>query len=108
MSSIFAVDRFTRNITVEFSRFIDSEQPRIYSSAFGWKAYYRLEIIYQWLDEQIKQYPTLLTNLTVGKSYEGRTIRAVKLSHKKVTYKRAAGFEFSTKFINRSEYWTSV
>lgn len=64
-------------------RFIDNEQPRIYSSVFGWKAYYRLGTIYEWLDEQIEKYPQLLTNLTVGKSYQGRAIRAVKLSHKK-------------------------
>lgn len=65
-------------------RFIDNEQPRISASTFGWKAYYRLETIYQWLDDQIRTYPKLLTNLTVGQSYEGRTIRAVKLSYKKV------------------------
>lgn len=51
---------------------------------FNWTQYQTLEQIYGWLDFKILQYPKILTNLTVGKSYENRTIRAVKLSKKSV------------------------
>lgn len=64
---------------------IDSEQPRIAPPTFGWKAYYNLDQIYEWIDEQLVAYPEILTNLTVGQSYQGRTIRALKLSHNAVS-----------------------
>lgn len=52
--------------------------------AFGWDTYYDLNEIYGWLDEKIAAYPNILTGHTVGKSYLGREIRAVLLSHKEV------------------------
>lgn len=51
---------------------------------FGWKNYYNLSAIYGWLDQMLAKYPTVLTNYDFGKSYEGRTLRAIKVSHKKV------------------------
>lgn len=64
---------------------IDDEQPRIAPrTTFGWAKYYGLEDIYNWLDELLLQYPDILTNYNFGTSYENRTIRAIKLSYKKV------------------------
>jgi len=65
-----------------FQKQIETESPTRASPTFGWNAYYDLEAIYKWLDELLVEHPTVLTNLTVGESFEGRTIRAVKLSHK--------------------------
>lgn len=64
---------------------IDNEQPEHIPRAFGWTAYYNLEAIYGWLDEKLKEYPDLLTNYEIGTTYENRTIRAVRLSHKAVS-----------------------
>jgi len=62
---------------------IDQETPQISPTAgFGWESYYSFEEIYDWLDELLEQYPTILTSHLVGYSYENREIRAVKLSHK--------------------------
>lgn len=68
-----------------FLRLIDEEQPNTLSFAdFGWDKYYNLGAIYNWLDDMLKQYPKVLTNYNYGKSYEGRQLRAIKVSHKKV------------------------
>lgn len=69
-------------------RFIDDEQPSIIPREFGWTAYYPLETIYEWLDEKLTEYPKILTDYTVGTSYENHRIRAVKLSHKQVSEQR--------------------
>lgn len=65
-------------------RFIDAEQKRNYDGSYGWKRYYTIREIYEWLDDKLEEYPKVLTNLTVGTSYQNRTIRAVKLSNKPV------------------------
>jgi len=63
---------------------IDGEQPLATnkSNRFDWNAYHNLETIYEWLDEQLDSFPNILTGYIIGKSFEGRPIRAVKLSHK--------------------------
>ena len=67
-------------------RLIDEEQPATMSlnDDFGWKKYYDLDAIYGWLDQLVEKYPNVLTSYEYGKSYEGRPLRAVKVSHKKV------------------------
>lgn len=66
-------------------RLIDEEQPQSFSRAtFGWKRYYGLQDIYKWMDQMIAQYPDELTNYNIGKSYEKRPFRAIKLSRKSV------------------------
>lgn len=80
--SIHRLSRFLR-------RLIDNERPSGRATkAFGWTDYYDLEEIYAWLDDQIASYPAILSGLSVGQSYENRTIRAVKLSHKAVSRER--------------------
>lgn len=65
---------------------IDVEQPKFSSrTTFGWKKYYDLNDIYKWLDQMITNYPNELKNYDIGKSYENRTIRAIKLSRKEVS-----------------------
>lgn len=65
-------------------RLIDNEQPSTRASGLEWTSYHPLEAIYEWLDEQLLAYPNILTGYEVGQSYENRTIRAVRLSHKEV------------------------
>ncbi|XP_055308561.1 uncharacterized protein LOC129572592 [Sitodiplosis mosellana] len=63
---------------------IDEEQPEnLERSGFGWKQYYDLTAIYAWLDELLEQYPNVLSEYNYGTSYENRTLRALKVSHKK-------------------------
>lgn len=54
------------------------------SNVNGWKKYYNLSEIFDWLDQMLDKYPHLLTHYNYGKSYEGRPLRAVKVSHKQV------------------------
>uniref|UniRef100_A0A1L8EGB4 Zinc carboxypeptidase A 1 n=2 Tax=Haematobia irritans TaxID=7368 RepID=A0A1L8EGB4_HAEIR len=49
---------------------------------FGWTRYYELEDIEKWLDGMLAAYPSVTEPFTVGKSYEGRTIRGIKISYK--------------------------
>lgn len=73
-------------MTIIFFRLIDEEQDENVSldGGFGWKKYNDLETVYAWLDELIEKYPNIVTGYEYGKSYEGRPLRAVKVSHKKV------------------------
>ncbi|XP_065358302.1 zinc carboxypeptidase-like [Calliphora vicina] len=52
------------------------------SEEFGWTRYYQLHEIEQWLDGILAAYPTVTEGFEVGKSYENRTIRGIKISHK--------------------------
>lgn len=54
------------------------------TAEFDWESYHTLDEIYAWLDQLLLDYPTILSPVTVGYTYEGREIRAVKLSHKTV------------------------
>lgn len=77
---------FKRNHS-QIHRLLDQEQNTMSMSSdggYGWKQYYNLSDIYNWLDQMLEKYPHLLTHYNYGKSYEGRPLRAVKISHKKV------------------------
>ncbi|XP_023031245.1 zinc carboxypeptidase [Drosophila willistoni] len=64
-------------------KLIDDEQPleERYNSDFNWKRYHNLEEIYAWLDKILIDYANVTEGLVIGQSYEGRDIRAVKISH---------------------------
>ena len=53
---------------------------------FGWEKYNDLGEIYTFLDDSLSRFSNVLTSETVGHSYHGTEIRAVKLSHKTVAY----------------------
>lgn len=68
-------------------RLIDDEQPKYTTrGTFGWQRYHDLIDIYTWLDQLLEQNPDILTNYDFGLSYENRTMRAIKLSKKKVSH----------------------
>ncbi|XP_017115478.1 zinc carboxypeptidase [Drosophila elegans] len=50
--------------------------------SFGWKKYNMLAEIYAWLDEILANYPAVTESFVLGQSYEGRTIRGIKISYK--------------------------
>ncbi|XP_026742944.1 zinc carboxypeptidase-like [Trichoplusia ni] len=64
---------------------IDSESRKPYNrnniKSMKWDAYYPLEEIYDWLDDLAKAYPDIVTIIVGGKTYEGRDIKGVKISH---------------------------
>ncbi|XP_078043660.1 uncharacterized protein LOC144473566 [Augochlora pura] len=67
----------------DVQRYIDDENPRRnIRGAFDWLGYHRLDVIYRWLDTLVAQHPEIVKPLTGGQSYEGRSIRGVKLSFK--------------------------
>lgn len=63
---------------------IDAESSAVRPKDFGWTAYNNYTEIYKWLDELLETYPLILTSHSVGTTFQGREIRAVKLSHKEV------------------------
>ncbi|XP_034099432.1 zinc carboxypeptidase-like [Drosophila albomicans] len=52
------------------------------TSTFGWKRYNNLAEIEAWLDEILEKYSDVTEGFVVGTSYEGRTIRGIKISYK--------------------------
>lgn len=62
-------------------RLIDDEQPVASTrAAFGWRQYYSLDDIYEWLDQMLRRFPNELTSYNIGKTFEKRTIRGIKFS----------------------------
>ncbi|XP_058123757.1 zinc carboxypeptidase-like [Anopheles ziemanni] len=73
----------SRLATPNFQSIIDAENvPRKAkrSEGFGWEEYQSLEAIYEWLDELAAQYPSVLSVESIGRTYEGREMKLVKLS----------------------------
>lgn len=70
-------------MTDNLQKLIDEENPRnVLRGTFDWFGYHRLEVIYSWLDSLAAQHPKILKAITGGSSYEGRSIKGVKLSYK--------------------------
>lgn len=60
---------------------IDDEQPAVSTrAAFGWRQYHDINDIYEWLDQMLRRFPSELTSYNIGKTFEKRTIRGIKLS----------------------------
>ncbi|XP_034100637.1 zinc carboxypeptidase-like [Drosophila albomicans] len=52
------------------------------AESFGWTRYNTLAEIEAWLDEIFIIYPAVTEEIIIGQSYEGRTIRGIKVSYK--------------------------
>ncbi|CRL07711.1 CLUMA_CG020665, isoform A [Clunio marinus] len=66
-------------------RFIDDQQPKRQRKEEGdmnWDDYQSLETIYEWIGFLQRDFPEFITVEDIGLSYEGRTIKVVKLSKK--------------------------
>uniref|UniRef100_A0A1I8JW39 Zinc carboxypeptidase A 1 n=1 Tax=Anopheles quadriannulatus TaxID=34691 RepID=A0A1I8JW39_ANOQN len=69
--------------TANLQEQIDQEsRPSLRKETFGWTAYYRTDAIYAWLDSLVASYPSVVTPLNIGNSFEGRPIKGVKVSYK--------------------------
>jgi carboxypeptidase A len=49
---------------------------------FGWSAYYTLDQMYDWMDSFASEHSKVASTFSIGKSYEGRDIKALKISYK--------------------------
>lgn len=49
---------------------------------FDWSDYHELDVMYRWMDSIAEKYPSVVTSFNVGKSYEGRDIKGLKVSYK--------------------------
>ncbi|XP_046994559.1 zinc carboxypeptidase-like [Schistocerca americana] len=66
----------------DVQKLIDAERPAKQARAsFGWDDYYTVDEIYAWLDSLAASYPSVVTTVVGGSSYEGREIRGVKISY---------------------------
>lgn len=61
---------------------VESEANTRATQVFGWTRYHNLTDIEAWLDGILAAYPTVTEGFEIGKSYEGRTIRGLKISYK--------------------------
>ncbi|CAK9797268.1 Zinc carboxypeptidase A 1 [Anthophora quadrimaculata] len=67
----------------DVQKYIDDENPRSnLRGTLDWLGYHRLDVIYRWLDSLVAQHPKIVKPIIGGTSYEGRSIRGVKLSYK--------------------------
>jgi carboxypeptidase A2 len=76
-------------IQVPYKAYIENVQelisitaPAAASSSFDFRNYHNLDVIYQNLDDLVKQYPDKVQSIVGGKTYEGRQIKGVKISFK--------------------------
>ncbi|XP_058987662.1 zinc carboxypeptidase-like [Musca domestica] len=86
-SGILKVYGFKTELLVEnVQELIDEEERAAQLSPdngeFSWTRYYELEDIEKWLDGVFAKYPSVTEAFEIGKSYEGRTIRGIKISYK--------------------------
>lgn len=66
------------------SSLIDNEQPKIRAAEFNWDRYRTLDEVHEWLDEIVEEHKDVATPITIGRSYEGRPIKGVLISFKRV------------------------
>jgi len=74
-------------LTTNFQEKIDAQFKTVKpinasASEFGWNNYFHLETLYAWLDSLAAKYPNIVKVLEAGKSFEGRPLKGIKLSHK--------------------------
>lgn len=70
-----------------------------------WTFYWTLEEIYDWMDALVVQYPSTVALFNVGRSFEGRDMRGVKLNVDNGQGKKAIFFESN---IHANEWITSA
>ena len=54
---------------------------------FAYDKYHPLEEIHAWIDQMVQDYPSLASSFVVGKSYEKRDMKGLKISSSKVATK---------------------
>ncbi|CAF1203664.1 unnamed protein product [Rotaria sordida] len=73
---------------IERQKLIDKLQPSsVYADDFAYDKYHPINEIDTWIDKMVQTYPTLATSFTVGKSYEKREMKGLKISSNKTAVK---------------------
>lgn len=62
-------------------------------ATLDWTRYWTLDEINEWMDSLIANYPTIVTDFSVGTSFEGRNIRGVKVNFGGEADKKTVFFE---------------
>ncbi|XP_037926695.1 zinc carboxypeptidase-like [Hermetia illucens] len=77
-------DGFDFDVVVgNVQKLIDEEEAdQVGRDDFSWTAYHNLDRIYGWLDHILETYPQETSAFVIGKSFEGREIRGLKISYK--------------------------
>lgn len=90
-----------------FCRVIDNEAitARKRKADLEWTRFWTLDEINQWMDALVVQYPSTVSSFIVGKSFEGRDMRGVKLNVGGVQGKKSIFFESN---IHANEWITSA
>lgn len=85
--SVLNIEKVNNRIVADnVQSLIDDElflQLKVSEEIFGWKTYYPLETIYEWIDLILEKYPNVTYPIYAGKTYENRAVRGVKISYKK-------------------------
>ncbi|XP_058058076.1 zinc carboxypeptidase-like [Anopheles bellator] len=69
-------------LTDNLQKIIDQERPaRRKDEGFGWDDYHTLEEIYAWIDVMVAQHPSVLSVESIGRTYENRDMKVIKLSY---------------------------
>ncbi|XP_072929537.1 uncharacterized protein [Epargyreus clarus] len=69
------------NIQEAIDKEVVSKYTRNNVRSMQWNVYYNLADINAWLDDLVRTYPTIVSRIIGGRSYEGREIRGIKISH---------------------------
>ncbi|XP_073821462.1 zinc carboxypeptidase-like [Musca autumnalis] len=70
-------------VTIEdLQSVIEDSLPKARSTGMTWDSFHNLDDIYNFVDNLTMSFPNLITPFTFGYSYEGRPMKAVKISYK--------------------------
>jgi len=84
-ASLMNLNKFETEVLVEnVQSLIDEESSSSVQrdATFGWTSYHKLDRIYDWLDEILDSHSKIVSSFILGKSFEGREIRGIKISSK--------------------------
>ncbi|XP_055850675.1 zinc carboxypeptidase [Episyrphus balteatus] len=71
------------NLTINnVQELIDNERPKARSAGMEWTDYHSLEEIHAWVESLAQRFPKQVSLFSIGKSFEGRNIKGLKISYK--------------------------
>ncbi|XP_037294172.1 zinc carboxypeptidase isoform X2 [Manduca sexta] len=70
-----------QNIQDTINREVVGKYTRNNIRSMRWDTYYNLNEINTWLEDLVMEYPSIVTMISAGTSYEGRDITGIKISH---------------------------
>lgn len=73
-------------------------------ATLDWTRYWNLEEIYSWMDSLMEEYAGIVSSFSIGKSYEGREIRGLRINTDVTARKKSIFFEST---IHANEWITT-